>query len=182
MVAEFSEDVEVTRSIHGQTKGSQSTTVVIRRLGGSVGKIGMRVTGTAVLRRGDRTLEIDFLCDASHAAILAGHPDLAAVHALAVRRRGRDAAARQAAATRGGTRGGTRGTAGTILALHRRRFDLAVDLFFNPRSAWLLRLAGIPRRIGGTRSRSRRHLPESVLVASQLVPSGTAHGAAPRTL
>jgi ADP-heptose:LPS heptosyltransferase len=40
---------------------------------------------------------------------------------------------------------------GTITDLRRARYDLAVDLFFNPRSAWLLKLAGIPRRIGGTR-------------------------------
>ena len=45
-----------------------------------------------------------------------------------------------------------------IRELAAARYDLAVDLFFNPRSAWLLRLAGIPRRIGGTRSRSRRRL------------------------
>ena len=40
---------------------------------------------------------------------------------------------------------------GTLAGLNAEGYDLAVDLFFNPRSAWLLRLAGIPRRIGGTR-------------------------------
>ena len=47
---------------------------------------------------------------------------------------------------------------GTILALRRRRYDAAVDLFFNPRSAWLLALAGIPTRIAGAVGGSRRFL------------------------
>ncbi len=56
------------------------------------------------------------------------------------------------------------GAFGTAVALRRARYDLAVDLFFNPRSAWLLRLAGIPRRIGGTTG-SRRSLYTHVAVA-----------------
>jgi ADP-heptose:LPS heptosyltransferase len=116
-----------------------------------------------VLRRGDPGLEIEYLCDASHAAILADHPQLQAVHALAVRRHGSDAAARRAAAA--ATVGGTRGTVGTVMALRARGFDLAIDLFFNPRSAWLLWLAGIPRRIGGTGSRSRGRLYTHIALA-----------------
>jgi len=40
----------------------------------------------------------------------------------------------------------------TVRELRSTGYDLAVDLFFNPRSAVLLRAAGIPARIGGARS------------------------------
>ncbi len=46
------------------------------------------------------------------------------------------------------------------------RYDLAVDLFFNPRSAWILRLAGVRHRIGGTRG-SRRWLFTHTIVPSE---------------
>jgi len=121
-----------------------------------LGDVVMSTVVVEVLRRGDPSLEVDFLCEASHAAVLDGHPDLAQVHALGVTRRGRDAAARKAAVASGLAPG--RGTLATVAALRRRRHDLAVDLFFNPRSAWLLRLAGVPARIGGATSASRRRL------------------------
>ncbi len=121
-----------------------------------LGDIAMSTVVLEVLRRGDPELAIEYLCDAPYAPLLEDHPDLTAVHALSAQRRGSDAVARRAASTVSG--GGTRGTLGTILALRGRRFDLAVDLFFNPRSAWLLRLVGIPARICGTRSRTRSRL------------------------
>ena len=111
----------------------------------------------AALRRGDPDVELGFLCEAAHAPILAGHEDLARLHALDSQRRGRDAAARAAQADRAAVPAAG-GTLATIVELRRARYDLAVDLFFNPRSAWLLRLAGIPARIGGARSASRRRL------------------------
>jgi ADP-heptose:LPS heptosyltransferase len=54
-----------------------------------------------------------------------------------------------------------------IQELRAHRYDLAVDLLFNPRSAWLLRLAGIPLRIGGTAG-SRRRLYTHVLPRSRV--------------
>ena len=121
-----------------------------------LGDIAMSTVVPAVLRRGDPGLEIDYLCEAPYAPLLTNHPLLARVHGLAVTRRGRDADVRRATAV--STTPTSRNTLATILALRARRFDLAVDLFFNPRSAWLLRLAGIPLRIGGATSRSRRSL------------------------
>jgi ADP-heptose:LPS heptosyltransferase len=121
-----------------------------------LGDVVMSTVVVEMLKRGDPTVEVDFLCEANHAVVLAGHPQLSAVHALGVTRRGHDAAVRAASGAANARPG--RGTLATIIALRKRRHDLAVDLFFNPRSAWLLRLAGIPARIGGTASSSRRHL------------------------
>lgn len=121
-----------------------------------LGDIAMSTVVLQVLRRGDPTLELGYLCEAHHAPLLADHPLLTRVHALAVTRRGADAGARVAAVT--ATAPAVRGTLRTVLELRRHRYQLAVDLFFNPRSAWLLRLAGIPARIGGTASPSRRRL------------------------
>lgn len=121
-----------------------------------LGDVVMSTVVIEALRRGDPSLEVDFLCEAAHAAVLVGHPGLTRVHALGVTRRGRDAAARKASLAPGAVSG--RGTLATVAALRRRRYDLAVDLFFNPRSAWLLRFAGIPARIGGATSSSRRRL------------------------
>ena len=127
-----------------------------------LGDIAMSTVVPAMLRRGDPDLEIDYLCEAPYAPLLAGHPLLERVHALVVNRRGSDAAARRATAVSGPSTSpdtqAPRNTFATILALRARHFDLAVDLFFNPRSAWLLRLAGIPLRIGAATSRSRRQL------------------------
>lgn len=44
--------VRVNRTVHGP----HAQTVTIRRLGGAVGKIGMRVTGTAILTKGQQVL------------------------------------------------------------------------------------------------------------------------------
>ncbi len=122
-----------------------------------LGDVAMSTVVLDVLRRGDPEVELGFLCEAAHAPILAGQPDLQRLHALDSRRRGRDAAAR-VPQTATELRSATGGTLATIMDLRRARYDLAVDLFFNPRSAWLLWLAGIPARIGGARSVSRRRL------------------------
>ena len=39
----------------------------------------------------------------------------------------------------------------TVTNIRKRRYTAAIDLFYNPRSAWLLYLARIPVRVGGTR-------------------------------
>lgn len=51
---------------------------------------------------------------------------------------------------------GLSGTIRTVMELRRMRFAAAVDMFYNPRSANLLYLAGIPVRVGGTRRWRRR--------------------------
>lgn len=118
-----------------------------------LGDVVMSTVVADLLKAGDPTLQVDFLCEAAHGPVLAGHPSLDRIHLLSTRRRGADARAR---ANDGGGDVG-RGSLAMIRELRRRRYDLAVDLFFNPRSAWLLRLAGMPERIGGTRGK-RRHL------------------------
>lgn len=119
-----------------------------------LGDVVMASVVADALRRGDPDLEIGFLCESGHAPVLAGHAALTRVHTLAASRRGADATARGQG--KGAIRPG-RGSLGMMGELRAAQYDLAVDLFFNPRSAWLLRLAGIPLRIGGTAG-SRRQL------------------------
>ncbi|HOX26544.1 MAG TPA: glycosyltransferase family 9 protein [Candidatus Krumholzibacteria bacterium] len=142
-----------------------------------LGDIAMATVVPAALRRGDPGLELGFLCEAAYAPLLTGQPDLTRVHALGARRRGPDAAARRA-----GHDGGETGRAGGTLAMVRElrdaRYDLAVDLFFNPRSAWLLRLAGIPARIGGATSASRRWLYTHRATAPPIAERPRFHAAA----
>jgi ADP-heptose:LPS heptosyltransferase len=121
-----------------------------------LGDVVMATVVADALKAGDPDLDVGFLCETAHAAALAGHPSLDRLHLLGARRRGRDAAAR------GGGGSSGRGTLGLVAELRQARYDLAVDLFFNPRSAWLLYLSGIPLRIGGT-SGSRRRLYTHVL-------------------
>jgi ADP-heptose:LPS heptosyltransferase len=101
-----------------------------------------------VLRRGDPDLRIGYLCEDDHASVLVGHPGIDRLHRLRVARVGGDAKRRFGRKVRAP---GSRSTLETIRDLRGPQYDLAVDLFFNPRSAWLLKLAGIPLRIGGTR-------------------------------
>ncbi|MFO7653132.1 MAG: glycosyltransferase family 9 protein [Candidatus Krumholzibacteriia bacterium] len=128
-----------------------------------LGDIAMSTVVLSALRRGDPDLELDYLCEANHAVLLAGHPHLAGVHSLATRRRGADARARVGRDRAGSRDPGApdavhRGSAAIVRDLRRRHYDAACDLFFNPRSAWLLRLAGIPRRLGGAAGRWRARL------------------------
>lgn len=115
-----------------------------------LGDVVMATVVIDALRRGDPGLDVGFLCEEAHAPVLAGTPGLARVHALSVQRRGADARART-----GGGEGDTGGDVSgfpamaTITRLRAARYDIAVDLFFNPRSAWLLKLAGIRRRLAG---------------------------------
>lgn len=120
-----------------------------------LGDIVMSTVVLSALRRGDPRLEIGYLCEQAHAPVLAGQPELARVHALSSRRRGDDARARTAVADGGGSVR-ARGTAGLVAELRAARYDAAVDLFFNPRSAWLLWLSGIPLRLAGPAGGRRR--------------------------
>lgn len=111
-----------------------------------LGDVVMATVVIDALRRGDPGLDVGFLCEEAHAPVLSGQAGLARVHALSVRRRGADARARA-----GGVPGDMPAlpAATTIARLRAARYDLAVDLFFNPRSAWLLKLAGIRQRLAG---------------------------------
>ena len=134
-----------------------------------LGDVVMATAVVAALRRGDPALEIGFLCEEAHAPVLAGHPDLARVHALGARRRGGDALARRAQPATG-----ARGTLATVVDLRRARYDAAVDLFFNPRSAWLLRLAGIPARLAGPAGSRRRFYTHAGAPGTAGWPAGLA--------
>jgi len=69
---------------------------------------------------------------------------------------------------------GPRGTLAALGAMRRRRFTAAVDLFYNPRSAWLLFFSGIPIRVGGSR-RARRKLYTHVFTGTPYARSAVAH-------
>lgn len=161
-----------------------------------LGDVAMATAVCGLLRRGDPGLRLGFCCEAPYAPVLAGQPDLDGVHALAVRRRGADARARTPApapedeptasvtvgdeAVAGAGSPAAAGTVATVRALRGARYDLAVDLFGNPRSAWLLWLAGVPARIGPPRGGRRRlythlagPLPRSAPAAArQRLPGG----------
>jgi heptosyltransferase-1 len=124
-----------------------------------LGDVVMSTVVCEALRAGDPQLRIGYLCEAAHGEILADQPHISRLHLLGVARRGADARARGTTATtnRAGDANGVLRGWPMIRELRRARYDAAVDLFFNPRSAWLLWMSGIGVRIGGTR-RWRRHL------------------------
>lgn len=126
-----------------------------------LGDVAMSTVVLEALRRGDPGLRLGYLCEAAAAPLLAGDPRLQRLHVLA--RGARDAGARPVTAGEGqsgagqhGNGQGGRSAAAVIADLRRARYDLSVDLFANPRSAVLLRLAGARWRIGGDRSWRRR--------------------------
>ena len=117
-----------------------------------LGDVVMSTVLVETLLRGDPDLEIGYLCEDGFAPVLQDLPGLERIHRLGAGRSGRDANAR----IRRKSTDESLSTLAMIRNLRKHRYDLAVDMFFNPRSAWLLRLAGIPLRIGGTnKSRGR---------------------------
>lgn len=139
-----------------------------------LGDVVMSTVVLTALRRGDPDLQLDYLCEAAYASVLSGDEDLKTVYALGSKRRGSDAAARQGVSSDADDLNSQQvlapqGTFGLMGQLRQNDYDLAVDLFFNPRSAWLLRLAGIRQRIGGTR-KSRRHLYTHSVISDDMAP------------
>jgi ADP-heptose:LPS heptosyltransferase len=61
-----------------------------------------------------------------------------------------------------------------IAAIRKLRCVAALDLFYNPRSAWLLFVSGIPIRVGGSR-RWRRRLYTDVVTVPDSVRSAVGH-------
>lgn len=138
-----------------------------------LGDVALATVVAEVLRRGDERLDLGFLCEESHAPVLAGQPSLRRVHVLRTRGRSADARARAGQAdprtvaaasvlpedceAAGGARLGLpHGWTRMVRELRTARYDLAVDLFFNPRSALLLRLSGTRARVGGRAGWRRR--------------------------
>ncbi|MBU8871934.1 MAG: glycosyltransferase family 9 protein [Gemmatimonadales bacterium] len=124
-----------------------------------LGDIVMATVVLDVLRRGDPGMRLGFLCENQYGAVLSGQDGLDDLHLLDLKRKGKDARARGPAEpypikSKHGQNGPNlhkgQGTAGMIKTLRACRYDLVVDLFFNPFSALLFRLTGIPHRIGGT--------------------------------
>jgi len=146
-----------------------------------LGDIAMTTPVLEILRRGDPDLDIGYLCEAAYAPLLAGHPHLNRLHALVAHRSSSDAKIRredeslvQPKDTMTGigeessqkrNSGFTKGTWAMARELRRHRYDLCVDLFFNPRSAWLLRFSGSRWRIGGSQSWRRRLYTHTILPA-----------------
>ncbi len=131
-----------------------------------LGDIVMSTVVLEALRRGDSEMRIGFLCETGYGAVLAGQEGLDDLHLFSKKRTSQDAKPRTPADMasfdsfpdgRGPRLHHTRNTLGLIHQLRTSRYDLVVDLFFNPFSAFLFKLAGIPKRIGGT-SKWRRRL------------------------
>jgi lipopolysaccharide heptosyltransferase II len=97
--------------------------------------------------------EIHYLADEPYASLLEHDPHLAGVVGL---------------------KGGAAGTLRAAARLRRGHFTAAIDLFYNPRSALLLYLGGIPIRIGGSR-RLRRRLYTETFSVPRGVRSAIAH-------
>jgi len=131
--------------------GRRMERVLVTRLR-YLGDVVMATLVADVLKLGDPDLEVGFLCESAHAPVLENHPSIDRVHRLGASRRGADSEQRRA----GQPSPEGRRTLGMVRELRSVGYDLGVDLFFNPRSAWLLRLAGIPLRIGGTVGKRRR--------------------------
>lgn len=97
--------------------------------------------------------EIHYLAEARYAPVLQHHPHLTGVVPL---------------------EGGARGSVKALARLRRLTCTAAIDLFYNPRSAWLLYLSGIPIRIGGSR-RWRRRLYTATFTVPRTVRSAVSH-------
>lgn len=113
----------------------------------------------SALKRRYPESEVHYLAEEPYAPILDGNPDLDGIIPL---------------------RKGLAGSIKTINTLRRVGFTAALDLFYNPRSAVLLTLSGIPIRVGGSRRWRRRlytgtfTVPEGIrsAVARNLYPLG----------
>jgi len=140
----------LTWSLAGQPLQS----VLVTRLR-YLGDIVMSTVVPEVLKLGDANLDIGFLCEASYNDLLTAHPVLDRVHAVVAKRSGREAAVRRAQGR--SSAGAGRSAWQVARQIRKHGYDLTVDLFFNPRSALLVRLGGSRWRIGGSRS-LRRHL------------------------
>ncbi len=135
-------------------EGRPLESILITRLR-YLGDVVMATPLLEVLRRGAPEVHLGFLAEKGHGQVLQNHPHLNKLHLLETQRRGSDAKARPLESSDQNLQ--SRTSWDMVSQLKSCQYDCAVDLFFNPRSAWLLRLAGIPHRISGTKG-SRRFL------------------------
>jgi lipopolysaccharide heptosyltransferase II len=134
-------------------KGEPSAILVTRLR--FLGDVILTLPVLTALRRAFPGAAIDYLCEAPYHEVLARTPELRAVHAL---RRGE----------------GERGeSVWSLLPQLRGHYDLVIDLFGNPRSAWISALSQAPTRVG------RGRFPRSLLYTLR-PPSGEPADSAPR--
>lgn len=111
-----------------QGKGDPRSILVTRLR--FLGDVILSLSAVAALRRAYPGASIDYLCESPYDQVLHELPDLRRVHVL---------------------RRGDLGRGKTFFELLRAirgEYDLVVDLFSNPRSAWLCGLSGAPSRVG----------------------------------
>ncbi len=119
-----------------------------------LGDVVMSTVVPEILKLGDPSLHVGFLCESPYDQVLRGHPSVDQVFCLEAPQQKFNSMTRKAHphdVRQGG------GAWDVIRSLRRAKFGLALDLFFNPRSALVLKGSGIRARIGGTSS-LRRHL------------------------
>ncbi len=97
--------------------------------------------------------EIWYMAEFPYSSVLEGHPGLTGVFDV-----GKGAASMLS----------------TIRKIRKLRFAVAVDLFYNPRSAGILKLSGIPVRIGGGR-KWRRRLYTDIFEPDRSIRSAIGH-------
>jgi len=134
-------------------KGEPSAILVTRLR--FLGDVILTLPVLAALRRAFPGAAIDYLCEAPYHEVLARTPELRAVHAL---RRGE---------------GELGESVWSLLPLLRGQYDVVIDLFGNPRSAWISALSQAPTRVG------RGRFPRSLLYTLR-PPGGEPGDSAPR--
>ena len=100
-----------------------------------LGDVILTTPAVAALKERYPEAEIHYATERPYADILEQNPDLTGIIRLS-----RDA----------------RGALGEIAKIRSFRYTACIDLFYNPRSAFLLSLSGIPIRVGGSRKLRRR--------------------------
>lgn len=118
-----------------------------------LGDVILTTPAVAALKRRYPAAEIYYCAERPYADILRHDPSLAGVIGLSK---------------------GVRGAVDAVRTLRSLRLTAAIDLFYNPRSAWLLFAAGIPVRAGGSR-RMRRRLYTHVFTGSAETRSAVMH-------
>jgi ADP-heptose:LPS heptosyltransferase len=128
-----------------------------------LGDVVMSTILLEVLRKGAPDLDIGYLCESAHGAVLINHPCINRLHLLGVQRSNADAQSRSSGESMSGRSQTSHGTLATVFKLKKQGYDAAVDLFFNPRSAWLIRFAGSGVRICGDAGSRRKLFTHSVI-------------------
>ncbi len=116
--------------------GEEIESVLVSRLR-FMGDVILTTPLLAALRRGFPGVHIGYLVEEPYHTLLEHHPDVDELYAF--------------------KSGSERGQLDLVRSLRGRKWDAAIDLFGNPRSALLLYMSGARRRIGGD-FRGRRHL------------------------